>query len=196
MKLFKRLPRADKPSAKNGETDMQLANLIRDGDSEAFDALFLRYYIPLCHLSSRILKTVDASEDVTQDVFLRIWTGRANWVLTVSVRAFLERAVRNASIDYIRHARYAESFKDVETELTSPRDMVSEIESKNALTAANEAISTLPEGSRTIFLLSRVDGLTYAQISERLGISVKTVETQMGRALKELRKQMIELTRI
>lgn len=174
---------------------MQLANLIRDDDTEAFDVLFLRYYTPLCQLAARMLKSVDASEDVVQDVFLRIWTGRANWVLNASVRAFLERAVRNATIDFIRHARYVVWSRDSDREL-SFGDMLSEIENKTALESVQEAISNLPEGSRTIFLLSRVDGLTYAQIAVKLGISIKTVETQMGRALKELRKRIAEFADI
>ncbi len=195
MKLLKRSPHSDTGPTRIGETDMQLANLIRDGDTQAFDALFLRYYTPLCHLAARMLKSVDASEDVVQDVFLRIWTGRANWVLNVSVRAFLERAVRNASIDSIRHASYV--VRSSESDLGSGRgDMLAELDNRTALENAQEAISNLPEGSRTIFLLSRVDGMTYAQIAERLGISVKTVETQMGRALKELRKSIAEFAGI
>ena len=178
-------------SAGTQETDLRLANLIRDGDSRAFDRLFLRYYTPLCHLAARIVKSVDISEDIVQGVFFRIWVGRASFVADVSIRAFLERAIKNAALDHVRHMRFIEPGHDVEND-PGTEDLAVEIENKAALQLVEEAISTLPEGSRTIFLLSRIEGLTYAQISARLGISKKTVETQMGRALKVLRNCLPE----
>lgn len=174
---------------------MELAALIRNGNPKALDKLFLRYYTSLCRLSVRMVNSIDAAEDIVQDVFLRIWTDRADWSPHVSVLGFLERAVRNASIDHVRHARFLSRECDVE-ERPGPHDTAAETESREALKHVQDVISLLPDGSRTIFLLSRAEGLTYAQISRKLGISIKTVETQMGRALKELRKRMTEFVEL
>ncbi len=178
-----------------GETDLNLAALIRGGDSRAFDTLFTRYYAPLCRYSMRFVNSRDVSEDIAQEVLIRIWIHRDRWFPESSVRCFLERAVKNASIDYLRRLRLKESREECDSEpLTG--SLVDEVEKREVYQHVMEAVSLLPEGSRTIFFLSRDEGLTYQEIAERLCVSVKTVETQMGRALRALRKCVGELSEV
>ncbi len=175
------------------ETDMELVELIYQGNTEAFDRLFLRYYKTLCHITSRIVRSVDTAEDIVQGVFFRFWVGRSQLAINTSVRAFLERSVKNAALDHLKHLRFIDTDHDFDDDPCSG-DLVSDIENRSVLRMVEEAISALPEGSRTIFLLSRVDGFTYEQIAKKLGVSIKTVETQMGRALKALRKCIPEFS--
>jgi RNA polymerase sigma-70 factor (ECF subfamily) len=175
------------------ETDLTLVELIRQGDSKAFDRLFLRHYTVLCRLSARIVRDMDIAEDIVQGVFFRLWVGKSDLGIDTSVRAFLERSVRNASLDHLRHMRFIDPDHDLAND-PNTGDFIVEIENRAALKIVEEAISALPEGSRTIFLLSRVDGFTYQQISVKLGVSIKTVETQMGRALKAIRNSIPEFS--
>ncbi len=175
------------------ENDLALVERIRQGDSKAFDRLFLRYYTVLCRLSERIVRSIDTAEDIVQGVFFRLWVGKSDLTIDTSVRAFLERSVKNSSLDHLRHVRFIDPDHDVAND-PNAGDFVVDLDNRAALKIAEEAISALPEGSRTIFLLSRTDGLTYQQISVRLGVSIKTVETQMGRALKAIRNSMPEFS--
>lgn len=177
------------------ETDLMLVELIRQGDSKAFDRLFLRHYTALCHLTARIVGSVDTSEDIVQGVFFRLWVGRSGLSIDTSVRAFLERSVKNSALDHLRHTRFIDPDHDLEND-PNAGDFVIDIENRAVLSIVEEAISSLPDGSRTIFLLSRVEGFTYEQISVKLGISMKTVETQMGRALKALRKSIPDFSEV
>ncbi len=116
---------------------------------------------------------------------------RAEWVPDVSVRAYLHKAVRNTALNYLKHLQVITSWSAQQPE-SSAGDVVDEVTNRELLIALHEAIELLPEGSRTIFLLNRDEGLTYAEIAEVLNISKKTVETQMGRALKALRRHIME----
>ena len=171
----------------NQTTDLQLACLIASGDTDAFDALFRKYYAHLCDLAFRFVKSHDATEDIVQQIFVRIWTYHSQWLPAVSVRAYLERAVRNSALNYIKHTQLLMTAFENEPE-RGTGDVVEELDKRATLRRVSEAVDILPERCRTVFLLSRERGLTYAEISAELGISKKTVETQMGRALKVLRK--------
>ena len=177
------------------ETDLMLVELIRQGDSKAFDRFFLRHYTALCHLTARIVRSVDTSEDIVQGVFFRLWVGRSRLYIDTSIRAFLERSVKNAALDHLRHMSFIDPDHDLEND-PNAGDFVIDIENRAVLSIVEEAIASLPDGSRTIFLLSRIEGFTYEQISVKLGISLKTVETQMGRALKALRKSILDFSEV
>jgi RNA polymerase sigma-70 factor, ECF subfamily len=157
-----------------------------------FEVLFHTHYSSLCSYANHFIKDIDASEEVVQEVMLKIWVNRDSLIITSSIRSYLFRAVRNGCMNVLKHIDIREEYKaarelDTRESQRSGEDemIVSELEQK-----IREAIDRLPLERRKVFIMSRYDGLTYNQIAEKLGISVKTVENQMGKALKTLRTEL------
>lgn len=174
-------------------SDRSLAERIRAGDSEAFSTLFQSTYPNLCALAARRVGSPEIAEELVQDVFLRIWERRQTLDPEQSVTRYLYRAARNAAMNHLKHRRVSERFQaqaspGVGSSRVTPEDHLGYAE---LLEAAQEAIEELPDRCREIFLLSRQSHLKYSEIAQLLGLSVKTVETQMGRALKALRTRLL-----
>jgi len=157
-----------------------------------FERMFRDHYGVLCSYANGFLHDLDASEEVVQEVMLKIWENRSSIVFTSSVKSYLFRAVRNGCLNLLKHLSVKEEYRsyrerEADTLHRSPEDevMVSELESK-----IREAIDRLPIERRKVFIMSRYDGLSYQEIAAGLGISVKTVENQMGKALKTLREEL------
>ncbi len=161
-----------------------------DNFDKAVDQLFNDYYRDLCHKAFRILNNKEIAEDIVQDVFFKLWESRKKINIKISLKAYLNRMVFNESISYLRKNKALIDFSDeLEVEDTSaiPDEL---IEQKDLKKIIDSAINKLPPACKTIFLLSRIDELSYKQISEKLDISIKTVENQMGKALKILRQSI------
>ncbi|MEI7982106.1 MAG: RNA polymerase sigma-70 factor [Bacteroidota bacterium] len=157
-----------------------------------FETLFKVHYSELCSYANGFLRDTDASEEVVQDLMFRIWIGRETLVFDTSVRSYLFRAVRNGCMNVIKHLSIREEYKlvrereNVENQPSREDEIIiSELEQKIRV-----AIDHLPVERRKIFILSRYDGFSYGRIAEKLGISVKTVENQMGKALRSLREEL------
>ena len=123
------------------------------------------------------------AENITQDVFIILWENRDFIEHIDNMNAYLFRLVRNKCLDYLKHKVFEQRY--VESVQTSYE--VDVVEDNDTEILIRAAINSLPKRCRDIFLLSRVEGLKYKEISEQLGISVNTVECQMGIALKKLR---------
>lgn len=171
--------------------DRALLDRLRSGDQAAFDSIFRAHYAHLVAFGQGLLHDRTAAEDVAQEVMLELWRRREALVIQESLRAYLLRATRNRSLNQIRHAkveRNAEPHLVGEESLAatgSSRLVAGEL--RDALTMA---IAELPPGCREVFQLSRGQGLRYSEIASTLGISVKTVESQMGKALRHLRTRL------
>ena len=146
-----------------------------------FQLLFRNYYRPLCLYALHYINNVDDVEDVVQDCFVRLLEAS---VEPRNVRAWLYAAVRNRCIDLLRQSSHS-----VEPLTVGLEPATDEEQQERSLREARlwEAIDALPARCREVFLLSKRDGLTYAQIAQRLGLSEKTVEHQVSKALKRLR---------
>ncbi len=173
-------------------TDRELLQRLRQGDESAFDALFRAWYSPLVGFAESLLRERAAAEEVVQDVMLEVWRRRETLVVEESPRAYLLQATRNRALNTIRRRRVEERgepvLRSTMRESEPPPDAaLGESELDQAIGAA---VSSLPDRCREVFELSRVHGLRYAEIAERLGISVKTVEAQMGKALKVMRERL------
>lgn len=165
----------------------------------AFEKLYNEHYESLCHYAQRFVFDLDTSREIVQDVFVRIWEKRSTLLGEESLKSYLYRSVRNKCLDYLKHLNVEYEYEKIlikETQESGsgsyntedhPLDGLITEELKNSI---GSAIENLPEKCREIFELSRYEGLKYREISDELNISVKTVETQMSRALKSLKEQL------
>ena len=161
---------------------------------EEFERLFRTHYAALVAFATGMVGSADAAEDVAQEVFIAVWRRRAEMPPDVVSRAYLYKAVRHRALNAIRHERIArQAAEPPEHSFASSadRDLIHD----EAEAAVRAAISRLPDRARLMFTLSRDEGLTYAEIASVTGVSVKTVETQMGRALRALRHSLAGLER-
>jgi len=172
-------------------SEQELLARLRAGDADAFDAIFRSLYPPLVGLAEGMLRQRAVAEETVQDVMLELWRRRESLVLEESLRAYLFRAVRNRALNHLRHEkveRRGEPFAAGES--SSPPSAQDALEEEEIDAALREAVGALPERCREVFELSRVRGLRYAEIAAAMGISVKTVEAQMGKALRLLRERL------
>lgn len=159
---------------------------LRQGDEAAFERLFRAFAPGLCAFVARYVDSRAIAEEVVQDLFLAIWQRRADLVVEQSVATYLFTAARNRAVNHLRHEHVARRWESsIVGRIESP-DGCGEAELLEML-HLQDGIERLPARCRLIFMLSRQQGMTYAQIAESLDLSVKTVEAQMGRALRALR---------
>ena len=171
--------------------DRELLRRVQTGDEAAYDTVFRSWYPVLVRVATALLRDEDAAEEVAQDVMVQFWKRRHAVDVDVPLRPYLLRAVRNRALNHLRHMRVRrESEKDVEALYDAPGTADQPIAAKELAAAAKVAVSELPRRCREIFELSRVDGLKYSEIAEALEISEKTVEAQMGKALRILRERL------
>ncbi len=170
--------------------DAELARRIRSGDESALATVFRAHYGALASFTLRFVDSRDVAEELVQDLFLSLWARREQLSAIESFRTYLFRAMRNRALNHLRRKRLERKWEQenyLPAEPATPGRTDDETTGKEVAIAMDRAIAKLPPRCREVFLLSREGGLTYTQIGVSLGISVKTVETQMGRALKSLR---------
>ena len=169
---------------------------LRRGKEEAFAYVFRMYYSPLLNYAGRILKDVEAANDVVQECFCRLYELRRELRKELQVRPYLYKSVYNACMDAIKHQKVESNYINQELLDFYFSKVVETPEAEQALLdedlkgAIQDAINKLPERCREIFVLSKVDGLSNKQIAEQLNISMKTVEAQMTTAFVRLRKEL------
>lgn len=168
---------------------------IREGDRAAFRDVFHTYYSPLCAFAASYVGSTDRARDVVQEVFLSLWERRAQWTLRGSLKAYLYQAVRNRALNATRdrdtrqqaYAHHERRRNGSVRRTAEDRTYYHQLEG-----AVDRAVDQLPPRRRMVFLLHRQHGLTYAEIAQTMQITRKTVENQMGRALKFLRRRLTE----
>lgn len=166
-----------------------------EGSRAAFEKIFRRYYKRLHHFAYGYVGE-EFAEDVVQAVFLKIWSQREKWNPPGTVKQYLFAAVRNEALNMVRHRRVKDDAEEtvirVLRELGDPSPVADNLEAEELRKAIQKGIDGLPSRCRQIFLLNRRGGLTYTEIADVLDISQGTVNTQMGRALKYMRKHLVE----
>jgi RNA polymerase sigma-70 factor (ECF subfamily) len=165
---------------------------IATGDAQALEQLFKAHYRPLCGFALGYVKDADQAEDIVQELFVRLWQDREGLSITTSVKSYLFTAVRNRCLNALAVKKRMRPL-DEETDDAPVDDERGEDELTERAARVQAVIEGLPTERRKIFRLSRNEGLKYHEIAERLGISVKTVENQMGKALKTLREELADL---
>ncbi|MDE7412786.1 MAG: RNA polymerase sigma-70 factor [Muribaculaceae bacterium] len=150
--------------------------------SKEFERNYRKMYMPLCMFALRIVEDTDVADDVVQVCFMKVWDLIRKGHEIASLNQYMYRTVRNYALSRLRT-------DSVFSPLEENTDMVSEEEIDTAERDGRlwKAIDEMPPRRREIFLMSKRDGMTYAAIAEELGLSVKTVENQISKALASLR---------
>jgi RNA polymerase sigma-70 factor (ECF subfamily) len=171
--------------------DEDIIKLLGQNSDEAVELLFKLHYTYLCKAAYRIIPNSSTVEDLVQDVFFEIWKKKDKLNINTSIKAYLRKSVVNKALNYIRSQRlkFDEDERILE-EHESKENISANLEVSELQLIINKAIEGLPEKCRIIFSLSRFEELSYQEISEQLGISKKTVENQISKALRILREHV------
>lgn len=168
---------------------------LRQGDAAAFRLLFDRHYPLLLADAYRLFPDEDTCKDLAQEVFVELWRKRESLDIRISLRAYLRRAVVNRTLNFIKSSRrfvLEEAEAEAPIADTSPADIRHKQEQENLDAALQAALETLPEKCRLVFSLSRFEQQSHREISESLGISMKTIENQITKALRVLREALAQ----
>lgn len=163
---------------------------MNDIDPNTYEMVFKEFYAPLTIYAHTIVKDRDESEDIVQSVFADLWSQRSKLKIHTSLKAFLYKAVYFKSLNHIKHKKVVtrhELSVDKNVSLDYDPALESELSHKIKTT-----IEGLPPQCQKIFIMSRHQGLKYKEIAQKLELSQKTIEHQMGKALRVLRSELKE----
>jgi len=165
-------------------------------DEKLLEGLFRKYFATLCVFARQYVFDNDKVKDIVHDVFINIWEKGELYSSDALVKGYLYTSVRNRCFNYLRDNKKFHTDMDALSFSFCAPETGNKTEYAELENIINEAINSLPEKCREIFLLSRNEMLKYNEIAEKLGISVKTVEAQMSKALRILREKLSPYTDI
>jgi RNA polymerase sigma-70 factor (ECF subfamily) len=163
-------------------------------DDASFEEFFKKHFLPLCaYCQFKFGLDLQMAKEVVHTGFIKLWDARKHLAAGVSPKSYLYKIITNNVLDILKHERVRQQY--VQFVLQSAREGMdaedfNRADIKKLQADINAAIAGLPEQMRRVFEMSRYEGLKYTQIAEQLNISVKTVETQMSRALAKLREKL------
>ncbi len=160
--------------------------------------VFNAHYGALCGYANKYLDETEAAEEIVQEVFVKFWEKCESIAPNSSVKSYLYRSVHNTCLNYIKHLKVRDTYRQyvmVKME-TESYNFFDDVEDSQLEQKIYSAIGDLPPQCRKIFKLSRFEGLKYQEIADHLGLSVKTIEVQMGKALKVLREKLRAYIRV
>lgn len=172
----------------------KISQSIRRGDMVAFEVLFKTYYGELCNYAYRYFRDKDTAEEVVQDLFYKLWEKKETLVIRSSIRSYLYRSVYNNSMMLLREkaTRKTTNKLPVNSEMIPGDEPDIRLQTNELDQIVQTTLSSMPQKVRKIFEMSRFEGLKYKEIALRLLISIKTVEANMGKALKLFRENLKE----
>ncbi|MET4140061.1 RNA polymerase sigma-70 factor [Pedobacter sp. UYP1] len=162
-------------------------------DDAAFEQLFKAHYKALHVYVNTMIRDEEMAEEIVQNRFMKFWEKRELLDIQTSVKAYLYKCVHNDTLNFLKHEKVKTRHQNftmhstAESEPASHRVELNELASK-----IHGAMEDLPEQCRLIFHMSRFEELKYREIADQLGLSIKTVETQMGKALRILRLKLVD----
>lgn len=173
-------------------SDRDLALGIKKGDSRSFNLLYNKYSKKVYCFSLGYLKSESDAEEMMQSIFVKIWENRKDLREDLSINSFIFTITKNRILNVIRKRNNARTYIDYckkhrysDNEQTEDKVYYNDLKHR-----ADKAIEELPPRRKQIYKLSREKGLTYKEIADEMGISIKTVENQMVSALKYLKKEI------
>lgn len=173
----------------------QKINISSLSNQGTFEAIFKEYFKPLSHYSLKMVNDMDSAKEIAHSVFVTLWEKREEISLDISIRSYLFTAVHNKSLNFLRDRAkfYKGDFSEIELMDEQIEDKVVEAETESKIM---DAINSLPPRCSEVFKLSRFEGKKYREIAIELGISIKTVEIQMSKALKILKFELKDYVQI
>ena len=169
-------------------TDQEIQELLREDGEKAVEWLFRRHYRYLCKVVYKVLPDANLVEDLVQEVFFEVWRKRENIRITTSLKAYLRRAAVNKTLNFIRDQKIKpddeERLPPLESKIVNINQ---QLDAEDLQKLIDQSIDQLPERCRLVFVLSRFEDMSYQEIADKLGISIKTVENQVSKALRYLR---------
>ncbi|WP_420581796.1 RNA polymerase sigma-70 factor [Reichenbachiella sp.] len=161
-------------------------NITDLSDKRTFEKVFKDYYQQLSAFAYSYVESHEIAEEIVQDTFTNVWSKSDRIEIRTAVKSYLYGAVRNACLNYLKHKKIERRYEEQEQWKTESfeTDFLELDELQNEIDAG---LAQLPEKCRQIFEMSRFEEKKYKEIAEELGLSIKTVENQMGRALKVMR---------
>ena len=164
---------------------------VREGDKQAFEYIFRKYYGRLRRFASHMVQSDFIGEEIVQEVFSGIWANHSDWNPNPPLSNYLYRSVKNRSLNYLKRVKTERYYLDqIQKRGINKNDRDNKLKDSNFISEAHKAIDDLPERARMVYTLHRREGLNYREISVFMQISVKTVESQMSRALRILRRKL------
>lgn len=177
-----------------------LFNHLLEGDQKALEQLFAIYFPRLNDFASKVVKDDVISQDIVQEVFVKIWEKRSE-IEPINFEAFLFRLVRNRCIDYIKHLKVINN-RMQEIQISSKYEELYRIDfvgdepyiliEQELKQKIEKTIASLPERCREVFIMSRINGLKNKEIAEKLEINIKNVERHLSRALQAFRENFTD----
>lgn len=174
--------------------DLFVLAQLKEGNVKVFEALFRQHYSPLCLYAAGITGSVEAGEEIVEELFYVFWKDREKLQLFHSIKSYLYGAVRNEALQYCEHREVRNRHRDkvlAHPDATaSSSDPQEQLEYEELQVLVARTLAKLPQRRLRIFQLHRMGGKKYAEIAALLSLSVKTVEAEMTKALKVLRKEI------
>ena len=159
---------------------------------ESLEEVFKMHYRALCYAANNIVNDRNAAEDIVQDVFVNLIKKQDSIKINSSLKGYLFKSVFNTALNYSERSKRSVLVEDEILELAvgATCDVDEYLEQVELEEKIAQAMNALPPKCRSVFILNRYDDMKYKEIAEHLGISVKTVENQMGKALKRMRSYL------
>lgn len=165
---------------------------LKAGNQTAFEMIFRSYYQSLCNYAHTFLPDREEAEEVVQNSFVSLWEKKEELDIRTSTKSYLFSMVRNASLNRVRHEKVRQRHAQQHQLHGEYVNEANPVEAEELEHKIWKAMEKLPEQCRLVFKMSRFEEMRYAEIAEHLNISVKTVENQIGKALKIMREQLSE----
>ncbi len=166
--------------------EQNILEKVSQSDHDAFRLIFMKYYPKTKYFITHIIKSEDIAEDLSQDIFLKIWTNKEHLPNLRSFNAYVYKMARFAALDYLKHKVVEETFAANYKQPTTA-DPEEELNAKELELLVQIAIDLMPEQRRRIYIMSREENIQNKEIAEILGLSEKTINNQLSLALKDIR---------
>jgi RNA polymerase sigma-70 factor (ECF subfamily) len=173
---------------------LKVSKSAQNTPNDRFESIFRDFFGPLCGYSSKFVGDLPTAKDIVHEAYLSLWEKFNNLPEDTNYKSYLYKAVRNRSLNYLRDKK---QHTDVyESSVIGDSDETAGLIQIELAEQIEATLNQLPEKCREVFELSRIEGLKYREIADRLNISVKTVENQMSKALKILRIGLVDYLNI
>ncbi|WP_425391561.1 RNA polymerase sigma-70 factor [Ekhidna sp.] len=177
------------------ENEEVIVNRLINKDKRAFELVFNQYFNVMVLYASRFMDTREEAEEIAQDVFVKFWEKCDSLSEDSSIKSYLYRSVHNSCLNAIKHDKVKDGYRQyvINVMESSYQTEIEGDDPEVLRKRIHKEIDKLPPRCSEIFKLSRFEGLKYQEIADHLDISVKTVEVQMGKALRVLRESLQDL---